>query len=512
MTVACRSVGCLVMLVALGCPGPAVEAPRPAAPADVAVEPPPPAPSAVAGRRCLGLALGTNFGCLLVEGGTVRCWGRADDGQLGEGAPSPARCRSGPCRTVPVPVAGLDDAAQVVAGAFHACALRTGGTVCCWGRNDRGQIGDGTTVTRWAPAAVEGLPEAGVVELAAGGDHTCARDAQGGVWCWGANDAGELGDGTTEERHRPVAVVGLDGRATQVAAAAGVSCAVLDDATARCWGNDDFGTLGDGGPRPRPSQLREPDGRPVRVLGLERVRRIVPGPQHACALLEDSTVACWGHNAFGEVGDGTEEQRRAPVPVPDLNGVVQVALTNYQTCALLADGTARCWGIQDAAQLGPYECPRPPDRSIDSGSPSPRCRRPTPVAEREDLVEIAFGSFWSCQRARDGAVVSCQGSGDDGTVGDAGRPTLNAPATLFPPPYEAPALLTIPLPANATCGRGALLLDGWAILDYPVERRPVPPGRHAVEFLSENGCAGAGTLEVDLVPGEERVLDPAAAR
>ena len=225
------------------------------------------------------------YSCALLPGGAASCWGQDTDGALGDGGSalhvaSPvsvtgltgatqlalggghacallsdgsATCRgadlvmSSPTATA---VPGLTGAVALAAGSNHTCALLADGTVSCWGANELGQRGSGASSfdETTTPAAVPGL--AGVTMLAASGDHTCALLSAGSVQCWGDNVHGQLGDGLSEETHAaPVAVVGITA-AVAVSAGIDFSCAVLGDGTARCWGNDDQGQLGNGGPPP----------------------------------------------------------------------------------------------------------------------------------------------------------------------------------------------------------------------------------------------------------------------
>jgi hypothetical protein len=155
------------------------------------------------------LALGAGHTCALVAGGELRCWGNNDVGQLGDGTtddrPTPVAVRQAPGGA---PLAGVR---AVALGSAHGCALSSGGQVQCWGGNDAGQLGDGTTEARPAPVAVReapgGAPLGGVRALATGQRHNCALLDGGDVRCWGANDAGQLGDGTTTNRATPVAVL-----------------------------------------------------------------------------------------------------------------------------------------------------------------------------------------------------------------------------------------------------------------------------------------------------------------
>ena len=141
---------------------------------------------------------------------------------------------------------GLTEAAVALsAGSGYTCALLAGGGAQCWGRNNFGQLGDGTTEQRLTPVAVAGLAS-GVVAVTSGAVHTCALTMAGGVQCWGINRSGELGDGTTTTRLMPVAVHGLAAEVKGVSAGGEHTCAVLTAGGIRCWGLNYAGQLGDG--------------------------------------------------------------------------------------------------------------------------------------------------------------------------------------------------------------------------------------------------------------------------
>jgi alpha-tubulin suppressor-like RCC1 family protein len=224
--------------------------------------------------------------------------------------------------------------------------MLSGGTVMCWGWNHYGQLGDGTTIERLTPVAVSG-PASGVQAIAAGGHHTCALLSGGGVKCWGSNTSGELGDGTTIDRSIPVAVSGLASSAQAISAGAGHTCALLGGGGVECWGYNGFGQLGDG--KHADSQS------PAAVTGLSSgVQAISAGFFHTCALLTSGAVRCWGHNAAGELGDGTITDRLTTVAVSGLaSGARAISAGGVDhTCALLNTGAVECWGWNHYGQLG----------------------------------------------------------------------------------------------------------------------------------------------------------------
>ena len=195
---------------------------------------------------------------------------------------------------------------QIAPGAEHTCALTSSGGVKCWGRNNYGQLGDGTTTNRLTPVDVSGL-EDDVQSIEAGVAHTCALTSSGGVKCWGRNDYGQLGDGTTTDRLTPVEVNGLAVAVQSIEAGAEYTCALTASGVTMCWGRNDYGQLGDGTTTDRLT--------PVEVSDLAvAVQAIAAGPEHSCALTSGD-IRCWGGNGRGQLGDGTTTDRLTPVEV-----------------------------------------------------------------------------------------------------------------------------------------------------------------------------------------------------
>jgi alpha-tubulin suppressor-like RCC1 family protein len=285
---------------------------------------------------------GDEFVCALLRDTTVKCWALGESGQLGDGTftqYSPA----------PVAVSGLTGATALAGGYGHACALLADGSMRCWGGNIHGELGNGTTADPTTgppgsalPVAVTGIADA--IAITTGAYHTCAVLSDGTARCWGINHQGQLGDGTRTSSSIPVAVEGL----ANVAAISGGgvhTCAVLADRTVWCWGENEFGQLGDGTTATATT--------PVQVVGISDAVAVVTGWRHACALLADSTARCWGQNEFGQLGDGSIAHSSIPVPVSALTGAVGLtAGWWHHSCALLANGSVKCWGMNDWGQLG----------------------------------------------------------------------------------------------------------------------------------------------------------------
>jgi alpha-tubulin suppressor-like RCC1 family protein len=275
--------------------------------------------------------------CALLSTGAVWCWGLNEFGPLGDGTTDELDAVG--------PVSMLSSAvASIAAGANHTCAALTTGAVRCWGSNEGGQIGDPslTDVRALTPRAVGGLSD--VVSIAAGEFHTCTLSEDGSVRCWGDNRRGQLGDGTRTFRPSPV-LVSVTG-VSAITAGYYHTCALLSTGAVRCWGENTTGQVGDGTTTDRPN--------PVMPAGLDRdVAAIDAGGLHTCALLTSGAALCWGDNRSGQLGDGTSAIRTAPTTVSGLSrGVAQISGGDSHSCALLAAGSVRCWGANRDGQLG----------------------------------------------------------------------------------------------------------------------------------------------------------------
>lgn len=285
------------------------------------------------------VAVGGDHTCALTTAGAVQCWGHNDYGELGNGTTMDS--------ATPVAVTGLSNSvAAITAGGKHTCALTTAGGVQCWGYNSNGQLGDGTTTVRDTPIAVSGL-SSGVVAIASGKEnHTCALTTAGAVLCWGYNGDGELGNGTTTDSAAPMAVIGLSSGVTAITAGGYHTCALTMAGAVECWGYNFYGQLGDG--------TTTNSVIPATVMNLPSdVTAIATGEVHTCALTAAGGVECWGFNAFGGLGDGTTTNSTTPVAVTGLSiGVAAITAGSDHSCALTTVGGVQCWGYNSNGQLG----------------------------------------------------------------------------------------------------------------------------------------------------------------
>jgi alpha-tubulin suppressor-like RCC1 family protein len=285
-----------------------------------------------------GIATGGSHSCALTSTGAVQCWGDNFFGELGNGTTTNS--------LVPVAATGLSGAATaLVAGVQHSCALISGGGVQCWGYNAYGQLGNDSTRSSSAPVAVTGL-SGPVTALAAGSYHTCALTEAGTVQCWGYNANGQLGRGNLTNSVVPATVTALAGTATALVAGAQHTCALISGGAMQCWGNNANGQLGDG------STTRATE--PVTVKNLSgAAMAMAAGSNHSCALTSTGVVQCWGYNATGQLGNDTTTHSAVPVTVSGVNGTVSMlAAGNAHTCALGSSGAVQCWGGNNYGQLG----------------------------------------------------------------------------------------------------------------------------------------------------------------
>ena len=351
------------------------------------------------------IAGGENSTCILTDAGSVQCWGWNEFGQLGDNTQAH--------HWTPTNVSGLTGNVQAIdVGTEHACALTTAGGVKCWGRNQYGQLGDGTTTNRLAPVDVVNLTS-GAVAIAVGDQHACALTSAGAVVCWGSNNNGQLGDGTSINRPSPTTVRGLTSGIRAIGTGDDHSCAISATGALKCWGNNHWGQLGDGTYVDRST--------PVDVRGLNSgVRAVTGGDDHTCAITGFGGLKCWGDDGVGQLGTGSISGA-TPIDVVGLtSGVQSVTAGRWHTCALTTSGGAKCWGEAAGGEVGI-------GYMLDSTS--------TPidvVGLAAGVTALAAGGHHTCAyRAADG--VKCWGQNLYGQLGV--NPSRTPVDVLGPPTF-----------------------------------------------------------------------------
>jgi alpha-tubulin suppressor-like RCC1 family protein len=357
------------------------------------------------GRYARALALGNAHTCALLDNGAVKCWGANVYGQLGQGTAAAYIGDQASQLGDNLPAVNLGTgltATAITAGYSHSCALLNNGAVKCWGLNTTGQLGLGDTNARGTSASDMGdnLPAVSLgtgltaLSISASPGHTCAVLSNQTLKCWGYNLWGQLGQ-TNAALNRgsnagqmgdalPAISLGTGRTVTGADAGGGFTCAVLDDATVKCfgrndtsgdlgtvWCENDFDQLGSCSNGQYPTSLsgygavsgEMGDALPtVSLASALKVSAVAAGNTHACALLTDGSVKCWGMNDSGQLGQGDVNNRGwdpavmgnalLPIALGAGRHAVSIKAGNDHTCAVLDDQTIRCWGANEHGELG----------------------------------------------------------------------------------------------------------------------------------------------------------------
>ncbi|TAG06275.1 MAG: RCC1 repeat-containing protein [Betaproteobacteria bacterium] len=427
--------------------------------------------SGIAADSVVSVALGTAHACALLTSGAAKCWGDNTSAQLGIGAASVFT----PFSPMPMDVLGLSGSAvSLAAGYGHTCAQMKSGAVRCWGWNASGQLGDGSFDLASTPRAVVGLPgnatslttnhnatcvvaakngvycwgetaydrppgqertnlprvvpalASGVLRVVVGGfsaNHFCAKllpndSVQRSDYCWGSNNYSELAvDSTDAVVRTPQPVTRLDGWPSQyISHGQHHACALSTRGEIRCWGFDGAGALG----RAQVSGAAAP--LPRGVAGFTHgVSAVFTGEAHTCATTPYGAAYCWGGNALGALGDGTQISRSTPVAVQALSfSVSTMALGQHHSCAVEVsanedENVVKCWGGNTHGQLG-------------DGSNTLRTRAVVAISSGE-TVALAVGANHTCALSSDGAVM-CWGHNGFGQLGDGTTTDQNTPTPV----------------------------------------------------------------------------------
>ncbi len=373
--------------------------------------------------QVLQIGAGDSYACGRRVDGTVMCWGRGDDGRLGNAAANDA--------SKPVLVKDMMDATDLSVGDDHACVVRKSGEVYCWGRNTYGQVGNGSTTESRIAVPVTNLTDAAVV--VAGGEFTCALKKEKTVVCWGRNAAGQIGDGTNDNRSTPVPVKDLAG-VKQIALGSAHACALTDAGEVWCWGENNEGQLGNGA---APTDVNVP----TKIANLTGVTAIGSGPNsgHTCAVVgATGAVQCWGLGERGALGNGkTDSVNATPQAVVGFTEAVSVTTGDRYSCALKKSGAVNCWGNNEWRTLG-----------VGDGANPSQATTPVPVDKlTAGVQEVKAGSGFVCALHNDGANVSCWGTNNYHALGRNTRAVAETPVKI-----NVPALGSIALGRDHSCG------------------------------------------------------------
>lgn len=362
------------------------------------------------------VSAGANHTCATDTVSAVYCWGLNNKGQLGDGTTS----SKGTPNAVLSSLGGsvLTGVKEVAVGENFSCAIiTTGKTVKCWGENSSGQLGNGTTTDSTVPAQVKDSTGnsvlADVTDISLGKSHACARvSAASGVsiQCWGSNAYGQIGNDSLLNRALPTVVSNLSGAAL-VWVGSNYSCAKLSSSF-RCWGQNDYGQLGIG-------NTTSPQKTSQSVTGILAGSGL-PGlfGSHACATDDSGGAYCWGRNNKGQLGNGNNTNANTPAAVTGMpSGISSVTGGSLFSCSLSTSGAVKCWGDNTYSQLG---------NSGAGGDSS------TPVAVSglaSGVLSVSSGTEHSCA-VLSGDLLRCWGRNQNSQLGDGGTQSQNSPVLV----------------------------------------------------------------------------------
>lgn len=383
------------------------------------------------------------YACGVTTTGRTYCWGSNDYGELGNGD------NSGFAREFPTRIATTVKMKQVTTGAYHACALSVDGAAYCWGLNAFGQLGNGTYDAEFRPHAMPAPVAGGRVftSLSAGYLHTCGIVTSGAAYCWGDNEATQLGSGGTETCTLPTDVGSkaypcgrvpriVNGGASFSVIAAGTyhSCGVSTTGDAVCWGDNSIGQRGLGF-ADTVTRLES-----TIVSGGRKYSTITSGDGFSCALATGGQAWCWGYNEVASLGIGSGDTLPHPTPLQVVGGagLTSIAASWYHVCGTNSSGAALCWGLNGDVQAGtaagsctvrddPY-----PSFPIDCITSA------TAITSPVSFVSMAPGLFSTCGRTSRSGVY-CWGWNGYGQLGNGSTANSIAPVPIFGSPIGSSA-------------------------------------------------------------------------
>lgn len=333
----------------------------------------------------VGITAGAGSSCALLQNAKVQCWGRNDVGQLGDGT----RIN----RAKPVPVLGLEHTISISAGDLHTCALIRGGQVKCWGSGTSGELGNGKRRNSPKPV-VTVLPPA--TQISAGQSHTCAVLKSTRVACWGSNTYGQLGNGSTTESAYPSLVPKL-ANVVSVSSGGRRNCALLSDGKVTCWG-DFHDYCSDVCYQPPSGSLTN-----VLVDNLTDAVQVTAGGSEMCAVRRIGKIACWGFLNGTQLTVESELDLSAILSLKRGDGVKSLQSSGRSNCAVLSTARIACWGANESGQLG-------------TGT-TDFSRAPALVPHLNSMRAVALGGSHACG-LQEGGRVYCWGERTAGQLGN----------------------------------------------------------------------------------------------
>ncbi len=329
---------------------------------------------------------------------------------------------------------------QLATGSEHTCALTSDGGVWCWGNNSNGQLGDGTTAHRQVPTQVSGIP-GDIVSISAGGEHSCAVTGSGAAWCWGTNQNAQLGSGGGSPFQGPTLVPGIPSDVVTIDTGGAHTCVLTGTGSVWCWGYNLSGQTGNGS--------TSSSAPPAQVVGMSGgVNEIAIGGYHSCARV-GSEVKCWGSDQRGQAGDGGSMEFSIATPV-DVVGLASdtraIASGTYQSCALAIGGGVSCWGHGEFGELGNGQVVNQAGAVPVSG-----------LTDADDItggMNRGGGSGHTC--ALTGGGARCWGSNGSGQLGDGTIAMRSEPVPVLGLPGQ---LQSIEAGGNHTC----VIVTAWSV-------------------------------------------------
>jgi E3 ubiquitin-protein ligase HERC3 len=387
--------------------------------------------------RVVELSAGASFTCARFSDNTVKCWGSNQNGELGQGDTRPRHTIS-ELPAIPLPSQVLR---SIRSSGGHSCVLTGAGQVGCWGNNFEGVLGVETSGALGDDPDEMGVSFSFVdlgskgecADVSVGAGHVCALLISGSLKCWGWNEDGQLGLGDRRSRGAkkadlgealPTVDVGRGRLVKGVSVGQKHTCAILDDDTLKCWGDNEFGQLGLGDTRSRGgAPVEMGDALPRVDLGSSRtVRSVAASDQHTCALLDDDSVKCWGAGFSGALGQGSSKtigtragqmgNRLLPIAVSGSSRPKQVFAAGLHSCLTFEDGALKCWGSNSYGVLGLGDHSDRGLFPVEMGAGLPAVS----VGTGRKIQSIATSLLHTCVLLQDSSV-KCWGKGEDGALG-----------------------------------------------------------------------------------------------